>query len=220
MPRYFVPLVYVDINPKKNAERPTIEMTTRTATCPVYAVALYKARWGLQAKVTSRPILAGLNPYFEIICKEGMEPAEQEIARLKRAFNSKQRNVFGEVYTEHQFAGEFERLCKDRNPWLEQSDKAKRAAEELGAQKAAKTLIEQATQIEVNRAAKRERDEQIENPTLAADAHAEAELALGDGAEDDADEKADDEFAEAPAPVEPAIPRRRARSPKTEPASA
>ncbi len=211
---FYVPLVYVDIAPNPNANIAAIEKTTRTVSAPVYAVPLYKAKWGKAAKITTRPLLAELNPYHQVLVKDDEEAADNEIERLKRHFNTVKRDVFHEVYTDELFRERFHAAAKATNPWLEAVESAQAKAEEAATGEAADKLVEAAARAQANKAKARVKAEQrdtgamqreIDAASKEALAEAEAESEIADASETD----------ELPAP-EPEIPRRGAGRPKRE----
>lgn len=138
MPMY-VPLITVNVQPRKNADRPAIELTTRSCQCPTYEVALIKAVWGkLHAEtITEVPLIDGVNPLYELLPRDGLSALATEEMRLR----NKYRKVYNTVYRD----GEIEKLImacvKDANVFVDQVAARDAEAQEAGAERAAMALM-------------------------------------------------------------------------------
>lgn len=141
MERVFVPLVTVDIQPRKNAERPAIELTTRTCQCPTYEVPLIRAKWGkLHAEtITERPQLEHVNPLYELLPRDGLDVYDTEEKRLKNKYGS----AFTAVYRDGELRAKVEACAESANEYLDKAKalEAQRMAE--GAEKAAAALVKE-----------------------------------------------------------------------------
>jgi hypothetical protein len=239
--RFFVPLVFVHIDPKPNANIPAIEKTRRSVTAPTYALPLYKAKWGPAAKISTGPLLPTQNPYHEIIVRDeegvDMDPdvdraADMEIARLMRHFNTAKKDVFHQVFTDELFRERFKAVAKMSNPWLDAVEEASAKADEAATDVAAEKLVEAAAKVQATKAAKVARQQQehgsmqraiakdaqqreVEEAAREALEEAEAAGDMEGDTSETAGEAAGAETDELPA-AEPVIPRRGPGRPKRE----
>ncbi len=144
----FVPLVTVNVQPAKNADRPAIELTTRSCQCPPYEVALVKAVWGRMhaENITVEQMPDHVNPLWELVPRDGKNAMESEILRLTRKYGrmyapGTKTIVFDMVYREGELEAAINKCSKDANVFVEQAavQEAERQAE--GATKAAEALM-------------------------------------------------------------------------------
>lgn len=135
----FVPLVTVNVQPRKNADRPAIELTTRSCQCPPYEVALIKAVWGkLHAEtITEAPLIDGVNPLYELLPRDGLSALATEEMRLR----NKYRRVFTTVYRDGEVEDLILECAKDANVFIEQAAERDAEAQTQGAERAAAALI-------------------------------------------------------------------------------
>lgn len=142
MSQVFVPLVTVDIKPAKNAERPAIEMTTRTCQCPNYEVALIRAKWGrLHAEtITERPLVDGANPLYELLSRDGLGVYETEEVRLQKKYGMP---AFSSVYRDGELMGKIKECSASANEWLEAAHQKESEMQTVAAEKAAAALIKE-----------------------------------------------------------------------------
>lgn len=138
----FVPLVTVDLQPAKNGEHPSIEMTTRSGEYPPYEIPLLRHKWGNHAaSITERPLAEGRNPLWELVSRQGVPPLDGEETRLVNKYG---RRVFFEVYPVGKLAAVIMEAAKPANEWLEARQ---REAEEIAmeaAGKAADSIVQRA----------------------------------------------------------------------------
>lgn len=144
----YVPLVTVNVSPRKNAERPAIELTTRSCQCPTYEVPLIKAVWGnLHAEtITVVQLPDHVNPLWELLPRDGLDALATEEMRLALKYKKGRKgDVFSQVYRNDELRDAILECSKEANEFLEDAHERREAAENAGAERAAAALIKEST---------------------------------------------------------------------------
>lgn len=141
----YVPIVQVIIEPIQNANKPSIEKTTRTVRCPVYMVECFKKQWGHTAVVTAKPI-HDANDLWKVPQMPGRTVVQSELERCKRFFP---KGLFDSVYRDYEFVAEFEKIATEENRHLADLEARDEENREAAVARAAKGVMRAAGDAEV-----------------------------------------------------------------------